>query len=339
MKRPSTQPARLALSPLPYSQKRKSSTPNAAKFPLVRVGDAYDLIPKLRARTVDCVITSPPYWGLRTYGLDHNEGIWEQWKSTGRLTSPTYDEYRKSGGALGREPDPDWYVKHLTEILDLFSTSLKLTGSLWLNLGDTYFARWSSVRDGRQGLGGGPRSRRRTPTKGYRHDKQLLLIPARVAIAMQERGWILRNDLIWSKPDIPPRPESDRLRLSHEHWFHFVQRTPHRRPTYYYELSAVEKGARDVVEHRCNPGQGGHSATFPVGIIRPRIESSCPPRGLVVDPFCGSGTSLIASVQSGRMAQGFELSPAHAQAARRNVRRAHLALDQLGPLNTQELPS
>ncbi len=317
------------ISACPEGDSRRTS--GASRIPLVRVGDAYDLIPTLGKRTVDCVITSPPYWGLRTYGLDHNEGIWEQWKASGAQVPLNYDEYRKNGGALGQEPDPDWYVEHIAEILDLFSTPLKLSGSLWLNLGDTYFARWSSVRDGRQGLGGGPRSRRRTPTSGYRHDKQLLLIPARVAIALQARGWILRNDLIWSKPDVPPRPERDRLRMSHEHWFHFVQRTPSRRPNYYYDLSAAEKGARDVVEHRCNPGRGGHSATFPVGFIRPRIESSCPPGGFVVDPFCGSGTSLIAAVESGRLAQGFELSVNYARAARRNVRRAHLALDQLNP--------
>jgi site-specific DNA-methyltransferase (cytosine-N4-specific) len=299
--------------------------------PLVRVGDAYDLIPALGAETVDCVITSPPYWGLRTYDLEHNENIWQQWVSQGNVGVPDYATYKKNGGALGQEPHPDWYINHVAEILDLFSERLKPAGSIWLNLGDTYFARWSSVRDGRQGLGGGPRSRRRTPSGGYRHDKQLLLIPARVAIAMQERGWILRNDLIWSKPDIPPRPETDRLRLSHEHWFHFVKRSRQGRPRYYYDLSAAEKGARDVVEHKVNPGKGGHSATFPVGLIRPRIESSCPPGGLVVDPFCGTGTSLIAAVESGRLAQGFELSATYARVARRNVRLTHLALDQVGP--------
>lgn len=308
-----------------------SRRPRAARLPLVRVGDAYDLIPTLKAGIVDCVITSPPYWGLRTYGLEHNPRIWEQWNSVALGTIPKYDTYRKNGGALGQEPNPDWYVEHIVEILDLFSKPLKDSGSMWLNLGDTYFARWSSMRDGRQGLGGGPRGRRRTPSGGYRHDKQLLLIPARVAIAMQEHGWIIRNDLIWSKPDIPPRPEADRLRLSHEHWFHIVKRSPRGRPAYYYNLKAVEQGARDVVEHRCNPGQGGHSATFPAGLILPRIESTCPPGGLVIDPFCGTGTSLIAAVGAGRMAQGFELSATYASAARRNVRRVHLALDQLRP--------
>jgi site-specific DNA-methyltransferase (cytosine-N4-specific) len=299
------------------------------RLPLVRVGDAYDLIPQLAENSVDCVITSPPYWGLRTYELEHNDHIWEQWKIVGDTSAPSYLAYRQLGGALGREPDPDWYVAHITEILNLFKRPLKSTGNMWLNLGDTYFARWSSVRNGRQGLGGGPRIRRRTPSGGYRHDKQLLLIPARVAIAMQDSGWILRNDLIWSKVDVPPRPEQDRLRMSHEHWFHFVQRSPGGRPSYYYDLSRVEPGHKDVVQHKRAVEARDHSATFPAGLVRPRIESSCPPGGFVVDPFCGSGTSLMVSVTSGRLAQGFELSPTYARAARRNVRRAHLALDQL----------
>src|SRR5690606_12188196 len=116
------------------------------------------------------------------------------------------------------------------------------------------FGRWSSIRDeGRQGLGGGERLRRVTPSGGFLHDKQLLLIPARFAIAMQERGWILRNDLIWHKPHMPPRPEKDRLRLSHEHLFHFVKRQTGGRPAYYYDLDEVEAGALDVVSMNSTP--------------------------------------------------------------------------------------
>src|SRR5258706_420052 len=96
------------------------------------------------------------------------------------------------------------------------SRSKKKRGSLWINVGDTYFARWSSIRDaGRQGLGGNPRQRRRVPMGGYLQEKQLLLIPARFAIGMQAEQWILRNDLIWYKPNVPPRPEKERLKLAH----------------------------------------------------------------------------------------------------------------------------
>jgi site-specific DNA-methyltransferase (cytosine-N4-specific) len=200
--------------------------------------------------------------------------------------------------------------------------TLKPTGSIWVNLGDTYFARWASIRDGgRQGLNAG-RIRRRTPSGGYLHDKQLLLIPARFAIAMQDAGWILRNDLIWSKPNVIPRPEADRLRLSHEHWFHFVLRQARGRPRYYYDLGSCENGALDVVMCETPKGQNGHSATFPSELIRPRISSSCPPGGLVVDPFCGTGRAVIEAALLSRHALGFEASEAYAKDAAANVAAA-----------------
>jgi site-specific DNA-methyltransferase (adenine-specific) len=155
---------------------------------------------------------------------------------------------------------------------------------------------------------------------GYRQEKQLLLIPARFAVAMQEKRWILRNDLIWYKPNIPPRPESDRLRLAHEHFFHFVKRPKEGRPKYYYDLSAVESGATDVVTYNVRSGQDGHSATFPVELIRPRIESSSPPGGTVLDPFCGTGRALRVASDLGRNAIGIELAKPFFDAAARSFR-------------------
>lgn len=283
-------------------------------------GDAFDLADKLDERSVDLVITSPPYWGLRTYGLDHNNGILDAWLSDGGsvLEVPPYDWYRANGGALGMEPTPDWFVMHLAELFDRIRPALKDSASVWVNLGDTYFARWASIRqDGRQGLGDNPRVRRRTPMGGYRQEKQLLLVPARFAIAMQERRWILRNDLIWHKPNVPPRPEKDRLRLAHEHFFHFVLRPTEGRAKYFYDTDAVEEGARDVVTVTVRAGSDGHSATFPVELIRPRIESSCPAGGLVLDPFAGTGRSLIVAQQVGRRALGFEMNEDYAAAANR----------------------
>lgn len=312
-------------------------------LPAVAVGDAYDLLPRLGALTVDCVITSPPYWGLRDYGHDHDDGVLDHWRTLlvgggaalaeasapSELVGepvPSYAWYRQHGGALGLEPYPDWYVAHLVEILGRARPALSPGASVWVNLGDTYFGRWSSIRsNGRQGLGAPDRVRRRTPSGGVLHDKQLLLMPARVAIAMQNAGWIVRNDLIWSKPDVAPRPETDRLRLSHEHFFHFVQRSPRGRPRYFYDLAGAETGALDVVVERARKGRDGHSATFPAALIEPRIASSCPPGGLVVDPFCGTGRALEVAVALGRRAHGIELSPVFAASARRHVRAARIA--------------
>jgi site-specific DNA-methyltransferase (adenine-specific) len=166
---------------------------------------------------------------------------------------------------------------------------------------------------------------------GYRQEKQLLMIPARFAITMQDHRWILRNDLIWHKPNIPPRPEKDRLRLAHEHFFHFVKRPKEGRPKYYYDISQVEEGSRDVsiVTTNVKSGQNGHSATFPLELIRPRILSSCPPGGAVLDPFCGTGRALAVAAATGRRAIGFEFSESFVTAARNTVAAALNGNDNL----------
>jgi site-specific DNA-methyltransferase (adenine-specific) len=286
----------------------------------VRHGDAYDLLATLPPKSVDLVITSPPYWGHRTYAADHNWETLKVWKARRQPADnefPSYEWYREHGGVLGLEPLPEWYVAHLVEILERARTALKPTGSMWINVGDTYFARWSSIRQkGRQGLGDNPRERRRTPMGGFRQEKQLLLIPSRFAIAMQDRRWILRNDLIWYKPNVPPRPETDRLRLAHEHFFHFVLRPKEGRAKYYYDLRHVEPRATDVVTYNVRAGQNGHSATFPSELILPRILSSSPPKGVVLDPFCGTGRALRVAASAGRSSIGFELNSEYARRAR-----------------------
>jgi site-specific DNA-methyltransferase (cytosine-N4-specific) len=294
-------------------------------LPLVRTGDAFDLIDRLPTDSVDLLLTSPPYWGLRTYGHDHDEQVLQSWREHSKVATegPPYAWYRDHGGVLGLEPYPQWYVAHLTEFFLAARRVLKPGGSVWLNLGDTYFARWSSIRaDARRGIGDSSRTRRRTPTGGMLHDKQLLLMPSRVAIALQDDGWILRNDLIWNKTNVAPRQEKDRLRHSHEHLFHFVQRRTDGRPRYWYDPDAVEPGARDVIDCANGRNRDGHSATFPAALIRPRILSSCPPGGLVFDPFCGTGRALEVAVECGRRAHGFELNPAYAASARANVKAA-----------------
>lgn len=291
---------------------------------VVHPGDAFDLIRDLADSSIDLIITSPPYWGLRTYASDHNWNIFSEWHGEQRNQSdvPSYEWYRSHGGALGLEPNPDWYIAHLVELFSVAKAKLKPSGSMWVNLGDTYFARWASIRDGgRQGLGGHPRQRRRVPMGDYRQEKQLLLIPARFAIAMQTARWILRNDLIWYKPNVPPRPERDRLRLSHEHFFHFVHRPTQGRARYYYEIHEVEQSANDVVTCMVKAGEENHTATFPEDLITPRILSSCPPGGTVLDPFAGTGRALRVALEHGRSAIGFEISAEFVETARRLLSR------------------
>lgn len=284
-------------------------------------GDAFDLLKDLPSESVDLVITSPPYWGLRDYEFEHNWDILDLWKDGKHAKDiPTFEWYRSHRGLLGLEPLPEWYVSNLVEILNGCQRVLKPGGSLWLNLGDTYFARWSSIRSkGRQGLNGDARMRRKTPMGGFRQEKQLLLIPARVAIAMQDHRWILRNDLIWYKPNVLPRPFDDRLASTHEHFFHFVKRPKEGRAKYHYDLEAAGDLPHDVQKVNVSAGTDGHSATFPTRLIEPRILSSSPRDGIVLDPFAGTGTSLVVAASNGRRAIGFELNERFVRAARKKL--------------------
>lgn len=291
------------------------------KWALV-AGDAYDLLPLLPEASVDLLLTSPPYWGLRDYEAEHNWDVLKEWKSQGNKSSevPSYEWYREHGGVLGLEPLPEWYVSNIVTIINQARRGLKQSGSLWLNIGDTYFARWSSIRPkGRQGLNGEERLRRKTPMGGFRQEKQLLLVPSRVAIALQDQRWILRNDLIWYKPNVPPKPFQDRLSLTHEHFFHFVKRPTEGRAKYYYDLKAAQDPPHDVQKVLVKPGRDGHSATFPLALIEPRILSSSPQGGVVLDPFCGVGTTLTTAIAHHRRAIGFEANARFVKAANRAV--------------------
>lgn len=296
----------------------------------VHVGDAVELLRLLPECSVDLLITSPPYWGLRDYEGEHNWDIFEEWLKSpygGREVIPTYEWYREHGGMLGLEPLPEWYVSNLATIFDAAKAALKPRGSIWLNIGDTYFARWSSIRpNGRQGLGDGSRLRRKTPMGGFRQEKQLLLIPARVAIEMQSRKWILRNDLIWYKPNVPPRPEKDRLALTHEHFFHFVKKPTEGRATYYYDIEECRPNTHDVFTQNVRAGKAGHSATYPEGLISSRILSSSPKGGLVLDPFCGTGTSLVVARRLGRKAIGFDTNSRYVEFARQALKQVQDSL-------------
>lgn len=287
-------------------------------------GDAFDLLRLLPENSIDLILTSPPYWGLRDYEGDHNWDILSEWlalDAENKNRVPSYEWYRAHGGMLGLEPLPEWYVNNICEILEAAKIALKASGSLWLNIGDTYFARWSSIRpNGRQGLGDDTRLRRKTPMGGFRQEKQLLLIPSRTAIALQDRRWILRNDLIWYKPNVPPRPEKDRLALTHEHFFHFVKKPTEGRAKYYYDLRESGINNHDVFVQNVRPGKAGHSATFPEDLVLPRIATSCPKGGVVLDPFCGTGTALVAAKKTARIAVGFEVNQRYAEYAREALR-------------------
>jgi DNA modification methylase len=324
--------------------------------------EARDGLRKLADASVDCVLTSPPYWATRRYGGDAT--AWADGWS----------------GSLGLEPSYDQYLAHLLEVFDEVARVLKPTGTLWVNLADTYAGSWR-IGPPRGGHGG-----TEAPTRGlalgWNHranprysakisggmtvqPKSLCLIPERFVIAMTTRGWVLRNRIVWHKPNHMPASVKDRFACSWEYVFLFV-----RSKRYWFDLDAVRvpprpatlirnRHARTVRDNRptwligdrlptgrgmhpkgCNPGDywslatgsthNGHPAVYPERLCRIPILAGCPKGGLVLDPFMGSGTTAVVAKQLGRHYLGFEVNPRYVKLARQRVARAQIIDDKGG---------
>lgn len=290
-------------------------------------GDALSILKSLPADSVDCIVTSPPYYGLRDYGVD---------------------------GQIGLEETPQEYVHRLVGVFHEAARVLAKDGTLWLNLADSY----SGSGKGRQGNGTraayfgkqatnrGARVGKLTPACRSSRPKSLLGIPWRVAFALMDDGWILRNDIIWHKRNAMPTSAADRLAVKHEDLFLLS-----RSERYHFDLDAIKVPAtvqsegsltwdRDSDEpdrprqaysqHRrgrarlsnspmmANPGDvwdipnqhfmGAHFATFPEALPAMCIKAGCRPRGAVLDPFSGSGTTGLAALKSGCRYVGIDIS-------------------------------
>ena len=187
-------------------------------------GDSRTAWQHLPEHFVDAIVTSPPYFGLRDYGHD---------------------------GQLGLEPSPDEYVADLADLLTGYGTRvLKPGGSLWLNLGDTYSGGTRSTYDTANGKTGAAVGSLR-PGPGGWPAKSLLMIPERVALALISRGWILRNRVVWAKPNGMPSSVRDRLATKHEALFHLV-----RQPRYFYDLDAIREPYAEPDDWRAGRSQG-----------------------------------------------------------------------------------
>lgn len=242
---------------------------------------------------IDCIITSPPYYGQRDYGVE---------------------------GQIGLEDHPDIYLKKLVGVFNAYKPILNDTGSLWVNLGDTYWSGKYSTSVDKKQVG---RVRCRPQDKKgdgkICRPKQLLLIPHRFAIAMQDEGWILRNDIVWVKPNPIPDPVADRCQISHEYIFHFVKK-----PRYFYNKQAVGIKTKsgtlmtplDTWQIEYTKGDGVHRAAFAEELVRIPILATCPPGGVVLDPFNGSGTTLRFAKSHGISAIGIDIKTQYCQLAK-----------------------
>lgn len=326
-------------------------------------GHAADVLPRLPLHSVNCIVTSPPYYGLRAY--DAPPAVWDaspacdhEWgpELAGRGQSgslfgshlqgtPQHHAHRPQWtsaycqrcpawrGSLGHEPDPADYIRHLTRIFSLAYRALHPQGVLWLNLGDTYAGSHKGLGSGRckstntgegKAAAGdqlyGPPHHSRLPAKN------LMGIPWRAALALQEAGWILRSDIIWRKPNVQPESVKDRPTNEHEYLFLLVKN-----PRYYYDHAAIAEPAasragrrnrRSVWDINTEPYPGGHFAAFPTALARDCIQAGCPPDGAVLDPFCGSGAAGAAAISAGRRFIGIEISDEYARLARRRISAA-----------------
>ena len=284
--------------------------------------------------SVDCVVTSPPYYGLRDYGIN---------------------------GQIGLEESPEEYTNTMVEVFREVWRVLKPTGTVWLNLGDSYSSQGGAepeqtvrkssnyVNRGQLGKDGVGTSRKAVP--GLK-PKDLVGIPWKVAFALQADGWYLRSDIIWSKPNPMPESVHDRPTKAHEYIFLLTKS-----PRYYYDADAIREitgkeaswdnyGGKGMIAHPTGPARKqidltigtsqkkampyishpngrnkrsvwtintqpypeAHFATFPEKLIEPCILAGCPKDGVGLDPFVGSGTTAAVAQKYGRKSVGVDLN-------------------------------
>jgi len=291
------------------------------------------ILKKIPANSIDIVITSPPYWSLRDYGISNQ---------------------------IGLEETTAKYLHKLWKIFDEIKRILKPTGTIWINMGDTYSGSGKGV-----GGDGSAKERWAFKKRPLIHEdiprKSLHMIPKRFAIGMIERGWTLRNQIIWHKPNAMPTSAKDRFTVDFEKIFFFTKN-----PKYYFKqiLEPVKESSLKRAQYKYNAKKtnfainlqtnndsigrrltkpegrnkrttwsistksykGNHSAVFPPDIPRICIEAGCPmePDSIVLDPFLGSGTTAMVAREFNRRWIGIELNPKYCKLARRRLQNNNL---------------
>lgn len=293
-------------------------------------GDCYEVLKTLPDGFIDCCVTSPPYYGLRDYGVD---------------------------GQIGLEETPEEYINKLVDVFREVRRVLKDDGTLWVNIGDSYcnsngYARASAEyqRPGRNDDPANDRDLTVLHNAGFK-TKDLIGIPWMLAFALRADGWYLRQDIIWQKPNPMPESVKDRCTKSHEYIFLLSKK-----PNYYFDSKAIEEDADPKYEARYksafNSGQkeidgGGrpngvsntagmkqytgkrnkrdvwnvavkaiheaHFATFPENLIKPCILAGSRRGGIILDPFFGSGTTGRVAESLDRRYLGIELNPEYVE--------------------------
>ncbi|MBL7644775.1 MAG: site-specific DNA-methyltransferase [Candidatus Hydrogenedentes bacterium] len=245
-------------------------------------GDALSVLRRLPARSVQCVVTSPPYWGLRDYGID---------------------------GQIGLEKTLPEFINGLADVFEEVRRVLKDDGTLWLNIGDGYTSGNRGWRAPDKKNPARAMSVRPDTPEGLK-SKDLMGVPWRLAFALQDRGWYLRTDIIWNKPNAMPESVKDRPTRSHEYVFMMTKSE-----RYYYDVESVKESTgtskrnrRSVWDVNTQAFPKAHFATFPTELVRPCILAGSKPGDMVMDPFFGSGTVGVVCQDTGRNYVGIELN-------------------------------
>lgn len=306
----------------------------------IKQGDALSVLKTMPDQSINTCVTSPPYWGLRDYGVD---------------------------GQLGLEPTPEEYVANLVEVFREVRRVLRDDGTLWLNLGDSYNGSKMN-RSGQHGYKDGRSNRdKRFSVGGVKglKPKDLVGIPWMVAFALRADGWYLRQDIIWHKPNPMPESVKDRCTKAHEYIFLLSKS-----PKYYYDADSIKEPSSDLEKSKkryekpfggkkaeellktnqvhtrtigmrefdgkrnkrsvwtvpTRPFPEAHFAVYPPDLITPCILAGCPVGGTVLDPFAGSGTTLLVATQHHRKSIGIELNPEYIEIAKRRLNSVQLKL-------------
>lgn len=345
-------------------------------------GDCIESLKKLEDQSINTCITSPPYWGLRDYGTaewdggdincDHvanpnatkkmgneefnkNRPSRESTKTKGYYEKecPKCGAVRKDS-QLGLEETPDEFANNLVKVFREVKRVLRDDGTVWLNLGDSYSSGGRTTTTNQSLRGDKDYGvTRPKPSEGIK-PKDLIGIPWRVAFALQQDGWYLRQDIIWHKPNPMPESVKDRCTKAHEYIFLLSKS-----PKYYFDNEAIKEDAkypqgpnspqsikkgqgefgmdtrgglhkigaiakknkRSVWKVSTKPFKGAHFATFPKDLIEPCVLAGCPEGGTVLDPFGGSGTTGIVAAQHNRNAVLLELNQEYIDLAKDRINK------------------
>ena len=250
--------------------------------------------------TVRMCVTSPPYYGLRDYGGEDCQ--------------------------IGLEESPEEYIQRLVEVFREVRNNLTEDGTLWVNIGDSYYNYRpgkaypkQTVASNRQDL---PEysPKRSNKLDGYK-EKDLIGIPWMFAFAMRADGWYLRQDIIWSKPNPMPESVRDRCTKSHEYIFLFSKSQ-----NYYFDVDAIKEPTRrkrSVWNVQTKPYKGAHFAVYPPELIEPCIKAGSKKGDVVLDPFMGSGTTAMVAKSLGRHYIGCELNTDYGNLIQKRVEEYH----------------